>query len=256
MKFLCLSDYQGAAKYLPLIPVLVRSEEPDLIFYCGGSMRGEKRLAEYETARKFHSKPDLDSPVIHKEVQEDSIHLQQFLLALADTQKTIYEIPGLEDAPESLYFKTIYNLSSIYPNLQPAHEMLHHAESFSVAGFGGEITISEDQRELTLQYSKPWAEFSLRRLEYFPGEKILLFHSPPVSRLDVSDGEHFGMLLVNEIIETVSPALVVCGRAKSGQGVVKMGKTTVVNPGPLNQGHYAVVDYPSMEIRFGNLDNF
>ena len=50
------------------------------------------------TARKFHSKPDLDSPVIHKEVQEDSIHLQQLLLALADTQKTIYEIPGLEDA--------------------------------------------------------------------------------------------------------------------------------------------------------------
>ena len=71
----------------------------------------------------------------------------------------------------------------------------------------------------------------------------------------MSDGEHYGMLLVNEIIETVSPALVVCGRAKSGQGVVKMGKTTVINPGPLNQGHYAVVDYPSMEIRFGNMDN-
>ena len=76
---------------------------------------------------------------------------------------------------ESLYFKTIYNLSSIYPNLQPAHEMLHHAESFSVAGFGGEITISEDQRELTLQYSKPWAEFSLRRLEFFPGKKYCCF---------------------------------------------------------------------------------
>lgn len=95
----------------------------------------------------------------------------------------------------------------------------------------------------------------MRRLEYFPGEKIILFHSPPVCRLDVSNGEHCGILLVNEIIEAVSPALVVCGRAKSGQGMIKMGKTTVVNPGPLFDGNYAVVDFPSMEIRFGNLDH-
>ncbi len=256
LKFICLSDYQGATKYLPFIPLLVRNEEPDFIFYCGGSMRGEKRLLEYETARKFHSKPDLDSPVIQKEFHEDSIHLQQFLLALADTQKTIYEIPGLEDAPEAHYFKTIYNLSSIYPNLQPTHEMLHHEEAFSVAGFGGEITLSEDQRELILQYSTSWAEFSLRRLEYFPGDKILLFHSPPVCRLDMSDGEHCGVLLINEIIERVSPTLVICGRAKLGQGLVKMGKTTVVNPGPLFQGNYAVVDFPSLDVRFGNMEDF
>ncbi len=219
-------------------------------------MRGEKRLSEYTTARRFHSKPDLDSPIIQKELLEDSIHLQQFLLALADTQKTVYEIPGLEDAPESLYFKTIYNLSSIYPNLQPAHEMLHHEENFLVTGFGGEITLGEDHRELTLQFSKSWAEFSLRRLQYFPGEKILIFHTPPVSRLDLSDGEHCGILLVNEIIELVSPGLVLCGRAKSGQGVVKMGGTTVVNPGPLFEGNYAMIDYPSKEIRFGNLNDF
>lgn len=255
MKFLCLSDYQGATKYLPVIPNLICAEDPDLIFYCGGSMRGEKRLLEYETARKFHSKPDLDSPIIQKEFEEDSVHLQQFLLSLADTQKKIYEIPGLEDAPESHYFQTIYKLTSIYPNLQPAHEMLHHEDAFSVAGFGGEITLSEDQRELTLQYSTVWPEFSLRRLKYFPGEKILMFHSPPVCRLDMTEDEHCGVLLLNEIIEAVSPVLVFCGRAKSGQGVVKMGKTTVLNPGPLFMGNYAVVDYPTMEIRFGNLDN-
>jgi Icc-related predicted phosphoesterase len=238
-----------------MLPLLIQTEEPDLIFYCGGSMRGQVRQEEYETARRFHSKPDLDSPIIQKEVQEYSIHLQQFLLALADSQKTVYEIPGLGDAPESLYFKTIYNLTSIYPNLQPAHEMLHRTDAFSVAGFGGDISLSDDQRELILQYSKTWAEFSLRRLQYFPGEKILLFHTPPVCRLDLSEGEHCGMLLINEIIEAVSPSLVVCGRATSGQGTIKMGKTTVVNPGPLFKGNYAVVDFPSMETRFGNLDN-
>jgi hypothetical protein len=72
----------------------------------------------------------------------------------------------------------------------------------------------------------------------------------------MSDGEHCGVLLINEIIERVSPTLVICGRAKLGQGLVKMGKTTVVNPGPLFQGNYAVVDFPSLDVRFGNMEDF
>ncbi len=55
---------------MPMLPLLVQAEEPDLIFYCGGSMRGQIRQEEYETARRFHSKPDLVSPVIQKEIQE------------------------------------------------------------------------------------------------------------------------------------------------------------------------------------------
>jgi len=216
-------------------------------------MKGEKRTAEYEAARRFHSKPDTGSPAIQQEIIQDTEYLQQFLLALADTQKVIYAVPGYNDAPESLYFKTIYNYAHIYPNLQPAHEMMHREDQFMVAGFGGDMTSSDDNREFVLQYSKVWVEFALRRLEYFPGEKILLFHSPPVCRLDLSDGEHCGVLLINELIEKVSPRLVLCGRAKSGQGTVKLGGSVVVNPGPFFEGHYAVIDYPSLDVQFKNV---
>jgi Icc-related predicted phosphoesterase len=256
LKFLCLSDYCGASKLLPFLPVMIQAEQPDYIFYCGGSMKGEVRLSEYETARKFHSKPDITSPTIQKETGEDLEHLKQFLLTLTDTQKIIFVVPGYNDAPEALYFKTVYSYANIYPNLRTVHEMMFREDPFWVAGFGGDITLSEDNRELVLQYSSTWAEFSLRRLEYFPGEKILLFHSPPVCRLDVSNGEHYGILLINEIIERVSPQLVMCGRAKSGQGMVKLGNTVVVNPGPLCEGNYAIIDYPSLEIQFKNLKNF
>lgn len=216
-------------------------------------MKGEKRTAEYEAARRFHSKPDTGSPAIQQEIIQDTEYLKQFLLALADTQKVIYAVPGHNDAPESLYFKTIYNYAHIYPNLQPAHEMMHREDQFMVAGFGGDMTLSDDNREFVLQYSRTWVEFALRRLEYFPGEKILLFHSPPVCRLDMSDGEHCGVLLINELIERVSPRLVLCGRAKSGQGKVKLGGSVVVNPGPFFDGHYAVIDFPSLEVQFKNV---
>ena len=253
MKFVCLTDYHGASQYLPLIPKIVEREDPDVIFYCGGSMKGDVRFQEYETARRFHSKPDSGNPTIQSEINRDTEYLKEFLLALADTQKMVYVVPGYNDAPESLYFKTVYNYAHIYPNLRPVHEMMYREDQFMVAGFGGDMNISEDNRELVLQYSRTWVEFALRRVEYFPGEKILLFHSPPVCRLDKSGDEHCGVLLINELIEKVSPRLVVCGRAVSGQGTVKLGTAVVVNPGPYFDGHYGVIDYPSMDVQFKNV---
>ena len=59
--------------------------------------------------------------------------------------------------------------------------------------------------------------------------------------------------MINELIERVTPKLVLCGRAQSGQGVVQLGQTLVVNPGPLFEGHYAIIDYPSLSVQFKNL---
>lgn len=255
VKFLCFTDYGGAVEMLPRIAKAVQEEEPDHIFYCGGTMKGEKRRKEYETARKFHSKPDLSTAEIQREIGEDTEHLRQFILTLADTQRSIFMVPGYQDAPESLYFKTVYGYARIYPNLHPAHEMLHREDQFMVAGFGGDLGGSDDNREFMLQYSRVWVEFALRRLEYYPGEKILLFHSPPVCRLDRSEGGHCGVLFINELIEKLSPRLVLCGRSLEGQGAVQLGPAKVVHPGPLKDGHYAVIDYPSLEVQFRNLRN-
>ncbi len=253
MKFVCFSDYCGAREHLFVVSAIVEREDPDLLFYCGGSMKGDIRFQEYEAARRFHSKPDLDSPAIQEEIGRDAEHLRDFLLALADTQKTVYVVPGYHDAPESLYFKTVYNYANIYPNLRPIHEMIYREDLFMISGFGGDMSLSDDNRDLVLQYSRTWVEFALRRVEYFPGEKLLLFYSPPVCRLDKSGDEHCGILLINELIEKISPRLVLCGRATSGQGMVKLGSTVVVNPGPFFEGHYAVIDYPSMDIQFKNV---
>jgi len=249
LKLLCLTDYRGASEMLTPLGMKIQEEQPDIILYCGGSMKGAARMDEYENARRFHSKPSMESPEIQAERLVDEDHLRQFMLFLADSQKTVYVIPGMSDAPESVYFKTVYSFTQIYNNFKPAHEQTHQDEAFQVTGFGGDINVGEDDREFLLRYNTPWAEFALRRLPYMPGEKVLMTYTPPVCRLDVSDGEHLGVLFVNEVVERVAPKLLVCGRATSGQGTVKMGPTTVVNPGPLFLGQYAMVDYPSLEVR-------
>jgi len=231
------------------------AETPDVIFYVGGSMKGNRRIVEYQTALKFHSKPSMDAPAIQQEMHHDMEHLQQFILALADTRKPVYVIPGMSDVPESFYLKTIYNYTRVYPNLRSAHETIHHDESFIVAGFGGDLSQNKDDREFLLQYEAQWPSFMMRHLEYMPGDKILLFHSPPVCRLDQGAEERVGVLFINEMIERINPKLLVCGMAEKGQGTVKMGETVVVNPGPLHQGHYAIVEYPSLDVRFENVVN-
>jgi Icc-related predicted phosphoesterase len=248
-----LSDNYGSQEVLAALPEMILQEDPDFIFYCGGSMKGEKRLAEYQMALRFHSKPDIENAEIQEEIKQDTEFLQQFIVTLADSHRSVYIVPGFNDAPESVYFKTVYNYAQIYSNLYPVHEMMYREDLFMVSGFGGELSESEDNRNFILQYSRPWIEFAARRLQYFMGDKILLFNSPPVCRLDVSDGEHCGVLMINEMIEKLSPRLVICGRARSGQGMVKMGTAVVVNPGPLFKGHYATIDYPSLAVEFKNI---
>jgi len=253
LRFLCLSDYRGASEMLTPLSVRIQEEQPDFIVYCGGTMKGQARLAEYENAKRYHGKPSMEAPEIQAEMQADAEHLRQFMLFLADTQKTVYVVPGMCDAPEADYFKTVYALTRLYTNLKPVHEQVFHEETFLVSGFGGQLTVGEDDREFLLRYTTPWAEFSTRHLPYMPGEKVLLTYTPPVCRLDVADGQHMGMLFVNDLLEKVNPRLLVCGQAHSSSGKVMLGSTTVINPGPLFQGQYAVVDYPSCEARFERL---
>ena len=253
MKFLCLTDYRGSSELLTPLGLMIQEEQPDFILYCGGTMKGQARLAEYENAKHFHGKPSMDSPEIQQEILEDEEHLRQFMLFLADTQKTVYVLPGMSDAPEAVYFKTVYALTRLYANLRPAHEQVYHEDDFLVSGFGGQLTVGEDDREFLLRYTTPWAEFSTRNLSYMPGDKILMTYTPPVCRLDMADGERLGMLFVNDLIEKTAPKFLVCGQAYSSPGRVLLGSTVVINPGPLFKGQYAVLDYPSCETRFERL---
>ncbi len=73
---------------------------------------------------------------------------------------------------------------------------------------------------------------------------ILLIHQPPFdTKLDViTAGVHVGSKLVREFIDEYSPLLVISGHIHESFAIDTIGKTTLINPGSLAEGHYAIVE--------------
>ncbi len=70
---------------------------------------------------------------------------------------------------------------------------------------------------------------------------IAIMHNPPKdTNCDmILGGIHVGSPLLRKFIEDYKPLAVVTGHIHESVGIDKIGNTTVVNPGPLAEGHYA-----------------
>jgi hypothetical protein len=108
------------------------------------------------------------------------------------------------------------------------------------AGLGGEIDDDPDApRDETerLRYPRWEAEYRLKILrELGEHESVLLFATPPAHKGQGIPGSE----AVAELIATWRPRLAVCGGER--RGVEMIGRSQVVSPGSLADGHYAVAD--------------
>src|SRR5918994_838161 len=69
----------------------------------------------------------------------------------------------------------------------------------------------------------------------------------PKSPLDTAcdrlpSGEHVGSPVIRAFIERAQPDLTLCGHIHEARGTDEIGKTQIVNPGPVRAGHYAIVE--------------
>ncbi|MBO7121862.1 MAG: metallophosphoesterase family protein [Treponema sp.] len=73
---------------------------------------------------------------------------------------------------------------------------------------------------------------------------ILISHNPPKAQgIDSpAPNVHAGSQTFTDFIEKTKPLAVLCGHIHEGVGVEKIGGTVVVNPGPLCEGKYAVME--------------
>lgn len=73
---------------------------------------------------------------------------------------------------------------------------------------------------------------------------IVISHNPPKdTKVDmISNGAHVGSASYRFFLETYQPLLAVSGHVHEAVAVDKIGKTTLINPGALMEGCYAVVD--------------
>ena len=86
--------------------------------------------------------------------------------------------------------------------------------------------------------------------------RIFCPHAPPEGTAcdRLRDGRHVGSVVVRRIVEREQPDLVLCGHIHEARGVDEIGRTRIVNPGPVAAGHYAAVTVdgePSVRL-YGN----
>lgn len=89
-----------------------------------------------------------------------------------------------------------------------------------------ELTEGEIEEELEAQTSK------------VGGRWVLVTHAPPYgTRADLtSDGVHVGSKSVRRIIEEKQPLAALCAHIHEARSTDKIGRTKVVNPGPITKG--------------------
>lgn len=77
--------------------------------------------------------------------------------------------------------------------------------------------------------------------------KILVSHQPPINTTAdaVNEDLHVGSTSVREFIEQQQPMLCFTGHIHEGRGIDAIGKTRIINPGPVYQGYYAYAEIDS-----------
>ena len=73
---------------------------------------------------------------------------------------------------------------------------------------------------------------------------ILVSHNPPKCQScdQPAPGVHAGSQIFSDFIARAKPLAVLCGHIHEGAGIEQIGQTLVVNPGPLAEGHFAVME--------------
>jgi len=86
---------------------------------------------------------------------------------------------------------------------------------------------------------------------------VFAIHYPPLHAFDIvkfkgspMNGKSAGWKPYNESIKKYSPRLVLCGHMHEYQGKKMLGKSLVVNPGDAERGRAAIIDYPSLKVKF------
>jgi Icc-related predicted phosphoesterase len=205
MKILAVSDIHG--KYIKIIDYL-KKNTVDLIILTGDITDfGPNELAE-EILNEISS---FDIPVL--------------------------AIPGNCD-PINLY-GSIDNSKAI--NI---HGKSVTIKNIGICGFGGS---NPTPFNTPLEFDEIEIYDNARRvMEEIKNHEVTLFvtHAPPWgTKTDLlPSGKHVGSESLRKIIEEFQPSINLCGHIHESMAIDKIGKTSIINPGMLKEGHACIIN--------------
>jgi Icc-related predicted phosphoesterase len=222
-RILCIAEPRGSAEAVERL----LSGTPDLgigaIALVGDISAGDDRVSAYRTV--LHGLGRSDCPV--------------------------FWVPGPGDAPADESLREAHGAEVAMPQLRCVHGTAAYAPGPVVfAGLGGEISddpgMIREERD-RLRYPRWEPEYRLRLLrDLKPHELVLLFATPPAHK-GLGEG---GSDVVAEMIGSHVPRIAVVGGARGSE---TLGRSLVVAPGSLADGHYAVADLQARRAELGDL---
>jgi Icc-related predicted phosphoesterase len=116
-------------------------------------------------------------------------------------------------------------------------------ESFAFAGVGGSMPCPRKVQDAGEMPDPAVCFEHISKLAPRDMKMVFVCHYPPAGTcVDLRDsGRHAGSEYVRDFIIEHQPILAVTGHVHEAVGVGRLGDTTLVNPGSLAQGNYAVI---------------
>jgi len=206
MKLLLLTDIHGNVENLERI---LDRENYDAVL-CAGDLSDAEKYEDYEE------------------------NLERVLETFNKKEKLTKAIPGNMDPEKACVKKLMEHRLNL-------HKKIASFEEFEAVGFGGGITPFETPFEPEESEIKNAVSTLYSRMT--DDKRIAVIHQPPRNtNVDIVDEKHVGSEKVRELFEENKFDLVVTGHIHESIGIDTIKDTSIVNPGPVMDGYYAVAN--------------
>lgn len=276
MKVLAISDFHG--KFPEKIKRLARSKDVDLIISLGDYANADKIrkiIFKHWTNTPWYEVVGMKKArALEKESFNSGLNVLRQLNSLG---KSVLILWGNTDFYKDYRFQgQLAFMPGFYDdkikkmkNLILLDKKKKNIKGLDLIGHGGYLDITEyiknsihedkqTQKNVLRRYKED--ERRLKKLlskSKLKKDFILAIHYTPygyfdkiVSKKNPMHGKHVGWKPYNGVIKKYQPKIVFCGHMHEYQGMKKLGKSLVINPGPAGEGKCAIVDTESLKIRF------
>lgn len=208
MKVLALSDIHGAVD--EVASILDREEDYDLVLVAGD---------------------------ITDVGEDDYRGTARDIVELLDEQGTFVKaVPGNMDDESVLELLIEHRVN--------LHKDLFSLQAYEFAGFGGGRTAPGVETPFEPEDAERGEVLSQLLQRTKAERRAIVSHEPPKNTAAdaTSSGEHVGSEALRRLIAEEQLAFVLCGHIHEARTVDEVDGTVVVNPGPVTEGRYAVLE--------------
>jgi len=283
MKILAIGDFQGV--FSKELKNKLKKEDFDLVVSVGDYagidewkpyifeiFRFIKKKKEIPSAEEYFGEKELDKLWIKdfkagKKVFQELDKLNKpIIYVFGNSDDRWYEYPFGDlddlDVKRREVIKKLRNFIDI-------NYKKRKYKGISFIGFGGYMDIEsfiKDKEFIDLQKKKVKIRRNRIRqskeklfsiFSKVKGPSVLVTHYPPYGVFDIikekgnpMNGKSAGIKAFSQAIKKFKPKLVLCGHMHEYQGMKKLYGIPVINPGDAAEGKYAIIDWPSLKVRF------